>query len=812
MIGSTVSRYRILSRLGGGAMGVVYEAEDTELRRRVAVKFLPEETARSVDATERFQREARAASALNHPHICTVHDVGVHDGQPFLVMERLLGQTLKQMIGERPVPLERLLALGEQTADALDAAHRAGIVHRDLKPANLFVTERGEAKILDFGIAKMTSGGTDPVDPDGLTVAGEFLTEAGTTLGTVAYMSPEQARGQTVDARSDLFSLGVVLYEMATGRLPFEGGSRAELYASILRNEPLLPSERNPNIPVRLEELILKALEKDPALRFQSAAELRGELLRIQRDRSAGSEAPPLTSTTGGSPSRHGGWIGLVVVAALVAAGLGYMAMRGESASAPNKTEGAATAAAPADAAPHSIAVLPFADLSERKDQEYFSDGISEELLNLLARIPELQVTARTSSFSFKGKQVEIPVIARQLRVAHVLEGSIRKVGNQLRITAQLVRAADGFRVWSKTYDRELNDIFAIQDDIAADVVKQLEVTLLSERPKARKTDPEAYAFYLQGVQLGRLRTAEAYGRSDALYRKVLAIDPRHAQAWAGLASNYSNKVNLGLVSDQVGNAEARKAAMQALAIDPDYAPAHARMGLIAMYADNDFAAAARHFERALALDPTGVLSSSALLLESLGRLDEALAVIGALVRRDPVNVTALHNMGLFQRYAGQLAAAAATYRTVLSLVPGRGNAHAELANALLLIGDAQGARVEIEQETSEIWKTVGLPMAYHALGRKVDSDAAFAALVAKYGKDSAYQVAYVCAFRGDADQAFEWLNRAVESGDSGLADVVSENLFGALRADSRWLPFLRRIGKAPEQLATIQFHVTLPK
>ena len=273
MIGSTVSRYKIVAKLGGGGMGVVYDAEDTELGRHVAVRFLPGESTPSPETIERFKREARAASALEHPHICAVYDVGVHDGQPFLVMERLKGQSLKHAISDEPLPLDRVLALGEQIADALDAAHRAGIVHRDLKPTNLFVTQRGDAKILDFGLAKMGAGVSGVgVTADALTIAGDFLTEAGTTLGTAAYMSPEQARGETVDARSDLFSLGVVLFEMATGRLPWPGESTAELFASILRSEPEPPSSFSPELPAEFDRIVFKALEKDASLRFQSAA------------------------------------------------------------------------------------------------------------------------------------------------------------------------------------------------------------------------------------------------------------------------------------------------------------------------------------------------------------------------------------------------------------------------------------------------------------------------------------------------------------------------------------------------------------
>jgi len=463
--------------------------------------------------------------------------------------------------------------------------------------------------------------------------------------------------------------------------------------------------------------------------------------------------------------------------------------------------------------AEHSIAVLPFVNMSEEKSNEYFSDGISEELLNLLAKIPQLQVTARTSSFAFKGKETGIPEIARTLHVAHVLEGSVRKSGNSVRITAQLIKAGTDTHLWSQTYDRKLDDIFAIQDEIAADVVKQLKVTLLGAAPKVRTTNPEAYALYLQASQLGRQGTAEAYKQSEALYRRVLAIDPHYAPAWTALAENLYHEADQGLLSSKEGYAQAGEAAKKAVEIDPEYALAHARIGWI-VASDNDLAGAAPHFERALALDPSDpdVLRNSATLLAVLGRLDEALALNEVVVRHDPVNVSAIFNLGYYQRMAGQLDPAIALFRTALSLAPGRGGVHYQLCVALVLKGDAKGALAEIEQETSEVWKMVGLPMAYQALGRTADSDAALTALIAKWEKDSPYNIAYVYAFRGGADKAFEWLGKAVEYGDPGMPEVVTENLFDNIHADPRWLPFLRKIGKAPEQLAKIEFKVTLPR
>jgi TolB-like protein/Tfp pilus assembly protein PilF len=457
-----------------------------------------------------------------------------------------------------------------------------------------------------------------------------------------------------------------------------------------------------------------------------------------------------------------------------------------------------------------SIAVLPFVNMSGDKDQEFFSDGISEELLNLLAKIPRLKVAARTSSFSFKGKGVEIPEIARQLHVANVLEGSVRKSGDELRITAQLIRAAEGYHLWSETYDRKMDDIFKIQDEIAGEVVKELKVKLLGAAPKGRTTDPRAYALYLQARELGRQRNAEAFAKSDALLHQALEIDPRYAPAWDGLAWNFTRKTQIGLLSDQEGFARGREAAKKAIEIDPNYAPAHAQLGWVAMYGDNDLAGAARHLQRALEIDPTDldVLRNAATLLALLSRLDEAIALEEAVVRRDPVNVSALFNLGLDQRHAGRYDAAIASLRAALSLSPNRDGGHTELANALLLKGDATAALAEFQQEKSELWRMIGLPMAYCALGHKAEYEKAIADEIEQSEKGGPYNIAYDYAFCGDADKAFEWLDKAVKYRDPGLSDIVTENLFDKVHPDPRWLPFLRKLGKAPEQLANIEFKV----
>jgi TolB-like protein/lipoprotein NlpI len=461
----------------------------------------------------------------------------------------------------------------------------------------------------------------------------------------------------------------------------------------------------------------------------------------------------------------------------------------------------------------NSIAVLPFVNMSADKDQEYFSDGISEELLNLLAKIPKLRVISRSSAFSYKGKDVKLAQVARELNVAHILEGSVRKSGNKVRITAQLIEARSDTHLWSNTWDRELDDIFAVQDEIAAAVVEQLKVTLLGEAPKVREVNPEAYALFLQARQLSRQKTPEGYRHSTALFQQSLAIDPNFAAAWDGLASDYVNQVSLALLPIDEGYRLAREAVDKALAIDPDFALAHSGLGWIAMYYEGNLASAARHFQHALALEPTNteIIRTAAALARSLGRLDKAVALAEFVTARDPLNAAGHASLGYINLLAGHLDAAIASYRAALSLNASRAYAHNAIGVALLLKGDPDGALAAMQRESSENWRLIGLPMAWHALGKKTESDAALDELVRKFAEDSAYNIAYVLAYRGEADRAFEWLDKAVTIHDPGLIDVAVDPLFANLHEDPRWLPFLRRLGRAPEQLATIKFDVKVP-
>jgi TolB-like protein/Flp pilus assembly protein TadD len=461
-----------------------------------------------------------------------------------------------------------------------------------------------------------------------------------------------------------------------------------------------------------------------------------------------------------------------------------------------------------------SIAVLAFVNLSSDKENEYFSDGIAEELLNLLAKIEQLRVIARTSSFSFKGKDVPIAEIARQLTVAHILEGSVRKAGNKVRITAQLIRAADSTHLWSETYDRSLDDIFAVQDEIAAEVVHQLKIRLLGAAPKVVETDPEAYALYLQALQVDRQNTAASSLQALALLDQVLALDPGYVPAWTFKSRIHAMRASYAMTPAQEGYQAAREAASRALALDPEDGYAHASVGKSAVGADRDLAAAARHFARALALSPTDVriLADAATLLLSLGRLQPALVGLEWTVTRDPANPVARYNLGVTYMCAGRFDAALASFRTALRLSPGMVVAQSAIAVSLLHQGHPEEALAAAQLEPEESYRLFAVTMILHALGRVAESDAALAEAIEKYAGDCAYNIAYVLAYRGEIDRAFEWLDKAVAHDDPGIGEIIVQPEFSSLYDDPRWLPFLRRIGMAPEQLDAIPFEVKLPK
>jgi TolB-like protein/Tfp pilus assembly protein PilF len=461
----------------------------------------------------------------------------------------------------------------------------------------------------------------------------------------------------------------------------------------------------------------------------------------------------------------------------------------------------------------NSIAVLAFANMSADPEREYLSDGLSEDLLNLLAQIPELRVISRTSAFSYKGKDLRLSEIARELKVAHILEGSVRRIGERLRVTAQLIEADSDTHLWSQTYDGEMSDVFAIQDEIAARVVGQLKVELLGAAPSARAVDPESYALYLQARYLGRQGNREALASAQALFERALEIDPGHAAAWVGLASVYVNETNNSLLPVDEGYALAREAARQALTIDPGEAGAHARLGWIADHHDGDLAAAARHYERALALAPSNafILQSAASFAHAIGRLGQAMRLEDLATTLDPLDPVGHNNRGDSYLSAGRYDEAIASLRTALTLSPKYFGAQYRVGVALLLKGEPEEALAAMEAETFEAWRLLGLAMAHHALGDEAASREALDAMIAGYERDAAYNIAYVFAYRGEADGAFEWLEKAVEYNDPGLSEIVAEPLFRNVRPDPRWVPFLERIGRAPAQLDVIEFEPVLP-
>jgi TolB-like protein/Tfp pilus assembly protein PilF len=463
---------------------------------------------------------------------------------------------------------------------------------------------------------------------------------------------------------------------------------------------------------------------------------------------------------------------------------------------------------------PSAIAVLPFVNMSSDREQEYFSDGLSEELLNLLTQIPALRVAARTSSFSYKNKNVNVAQIGQELNVAHVLEGSVRKSGNQVRITAQLIHANDGYHLWSDTYDRTLDDVFAIQDEIAAEVVAQLKITLLGNAPAAKETDPQAYALFLQARHLARQGATEAYSQSIELYRQALAIAPSYIAGWEGLAAVYCDQTDRGLRSTDEGYTLAREAAERALAIDPNHAKTNARLGMITLVHDGDMHEAARYIQRAMELDSIDldILGDAAALAEDLGRVDETVTLYEYVVARDPVNARAHRRMALAYMFAGRFDDAIRTLRTAMALSPKQLGAGQILCITLLLKDEPDAALVAVQQEAGVGYRRIGLALAYYALGQKKESDAVLAKAIETIEKQASYNIAFVCAFRGEADRAFEWLDKAVLYKDPGLAQIINMPMFKNIHSDPRWLPLLESIGKSPQQLASVEFDITLPE
>ncbi len=819
-----LSHYRILQKIGEGGMGVVYMAWDTTLKRKVALKVLRDALSTDPARLERFQREAEAVAVLNHPSIVTIHSVEESGGTRFLTMELVEGESLDHVVAAGPLPVPRVLDIGIALADALSAAHERRIVHRDLKPANVMLAKDGRVKVLDFGLAKLAEAASG--DLSQMATRGTPLTREGGVMGTVPYMSPEQLRGEPVDHHTDIFSLGVVLYELATGRRPFAGKNAAELVSSILRDTPVPVTQIREDLPRHLGRIIVHCLEKGLRERSQTARDVCNELERLRDEMRPAAQAstaparerppeeptstgpvaaPPATLPTVGPgpiklkrPVVRSPWILLGGAGLLIAGTAVVWLVRSERGSKPEagarKPATESTTARGTKVA--SIAVLPFVNMSGDAENEYFSDGLAEELLNALAKNPALRVAARTSSFSFKDKDTEIAEIGRRLNVATVLEGSVRKAGDRVRITVQLVSAAEGYHLWSETYDRRLEDIFAVQDDIARSVMSSLKSSLPAEGAAAQPTgNIEAYNLVLKGWYVwGRSGPGDLEKARD-LFKQALALDPDYARAWLGLGTTYGSMVETGKLSREQGLGLSRDAVERALALDDSLAEAHAALGWMRL-GDWDWAGAEAELSKARVLAPQIVyaLGLAAALATVQGRLGEANELWRQIHKIDPLASFAYNNSAITLLEEGRLDEALADARMVLELSPQREGAHSLIGAVYMAQTKPDAALQEFLQEPSEEFRLFGLVEAYHALGRKAESEAALASVIKKYRDKWPYSIAGLHAFRGEPDEAFEWLNRAYAKRDPQLAWMKVEPDLKNLRSDPRWLPFLKKM------------------
>jgi len=777
-------RYRLERKLGEGGMGVVYLASDQEVKGEIfAIKVLTPEIRERPDALELLREEVRKTRALAHPNIVGVYSLNVDRTDVFILMEYLEGKTLQELLDEdfgRGMKLDRAWPVIEDLGAALAYAHDHSVIHGDLKPANVFVTTSGKAKLLDFGIARAARG---PRRAKDAAVLGAL---------TPAYASCEMLEGVAPDTRDDIYAFACMVYEMLSGRHPF--GDRNAVQARDASEKPPPITSLTP----RQNAALAQALSFDRAARTATVEELLAGL------------AP-----SAGSGKRREGlkaaWVAALLVAS--AATLAYFVIDKFWLSKRITTERlAATVAivAPASPAPaaavsdKSVAVLPFVDMSEKKDQEYFSDGLSEELIDRLTKIPDLRVPARTSSFYFKGKSEDIPTIARRLMVAHVLEGSVRKSGMNLRITAQLVRADNGYHLWSQTYDRKLDDIFKVQDEIAGAVVSALKVSLVDSSALKVTTakNTEAYTLYLQGRAINRIAVNKAQEDSAAEYmRRAIKADPTFAKAWAWLASVLANEVNYYDVSGDAVAAEMRGAAARALALDPNLPDAHSAKFAIYESIDWDWEAAAAEAQKAYDLDPTNANNAQNLAgaLQTLhGASDTVLALYQKAIELDPVSPDTYGSIGDYYMDTGKLPEAETAYRKAIDLLPTGSVVHNSLGIVLLLRGEAAAALAEFQRDPDESDQRSGAALAYFALGRKAEANAALAEMERLDATTHALNIAEALAYRGEIDQAFAWLDRAYQKHESFLFAIKFDPLMKSLHGDPRWKAFLRKI-KLPE-------------
>lgn len=786
MIEETISHYRVLKKLGAGGMGEVYLAEDTRLHRRVALKFLLPDGAAHPQRLQRFLQEARVAATLHHPNIAHIYEIGESNGNTFIAMEYVEGETLETAIS-RGMEIDEILRTSSEIADALHEAHERGITHRDIKPANILITPRGQVKVLDFGLAKVTGENSSDPGSEGAT---EVRTRSGVVLGTVSYMSPEQALGRAVDHRSDLFSLGVVMYEMATGRRPFSGATATETLDSILHAEPQPVGRLNDDAPLELERIIRKSLEKDRERRYQSARDLLTDLRNLEQDRtrpSISSGARPRTA----SPRRLVYALAALTILTLAA----VMWWKGTR-----------------QKAIDSVAVLPFTNTSANPEVEYLSDGITEELINRLSQLPDVRVVPRSTVFRYKGQPVDPQVAGRALGARSVLTGRVIQRGDTLSVRAELVDVVKESQLWGAQYERRLTELLTVQDEITSAVAAKLGGTL-GEAERGRLTrrytgSTEAHQLYLRGRYFWNKRSEEGIKRGIEYFRQALEIDPAYSLAHAALADSYNflGAFGIAILPPREAMPKAKSAAMMALEIDESLAEAHASLAFVKLYYDWDPAGAERDFKRAIELMPAYAPAHQwySHLLMAGNRKSESLDAARRAAEIDPLSLAANLNVGWIYQWARQPDAAIQQLQKTLEMDPTFEQGHWGLGLAYELKGMYREAASEFQKAaTLSGGKPVYVASLGHALARAGDRDKA-AAIRNQLQEESAgtyvppYWMATLSIALGEHDEAFRWLEAAHAERSGGLVWLAVDPRMDRIRSDPRYAALLQRVGPSP--------------